>query len=140
MVFNIRLISKKFLDFEEICHYIQCLINFSKYNLKRSSKTEKSKSITFVCSCNSRKKLYSRTENSCGPQSESSLDSQNTKTSGSCYGKKRKDVKRFNSEACRFRIRFKINSNFDISFVRESNIYHNHPPSEKKTSKVSRLT
>ena len=140
MVFNIRLISKNFQDIEEICHQIQFLINFSKYNLKRSSKTQKSNSITFVCSCNSRKKMNSSKENFWRANSENSPDSQNLETCCSGYRKRRREVKRFNAEACRFRIRFKKNANSDITFVRESNIYHNHAPSEKKTSKVSWLT
>ena len=140
MVFYIRLISKKFRDFEEICHNIQCLINFSKHNLKRSSKAEKSKSITFVCSCNSRKKLPLKTENSCEKAGKNDADPQIMMTSGTCFRRNQKEVKRFNKEACRFRIRFKTNSNSDIIYVKESNPYHNHPPSNKKTSKVSELT
>jgi hypothetical protein len=69
--------------------------------------------------------------------SENSPDSQNLETCSSGYRQKRREVKRFNFEACRFRIRFKKNSSSEITFVRESYIYHNHAPSEKKTSKVS---
>lgn len=137
MVFNIRLISKTFSDFEEICHQIQFLINFSKYNLKKTSKKGKSKSITFVCSCNSRKKMNSRNENSCTLSSRSSQDMQIEETCSSGYRNRRREVKRFNLDACNFRIRFKKNSSSVITFVKQSNLFHNHAPNEKKTSKVS---
>jgi hypothetical protein len=137
--FNHRLISKKFTDFEEVSHYIECLMNYSRYNLKRSSKSEKSKSITYVCSCNSRKKFPFEKKDSCKEIGESMSDSLKMKTSGGSYESGEKKSKRSNYQACQFRIRFKMNSNSEITFVTESNLLHNHAPSEKKTSKVSRL-
>ncbi len=135
--FNYRLFSKNFSDFEEICCYIQRLTILSKYNLKKGSNSENSKSITFVCSCISRK-----ISNPCNPlfeekikKSKSGLKNSKTDDKGSKLEKK---VKRSNVDACLFRIRFKYQkSSSSIGFVKESYAWHNHPPNKNQTVQVS---
>jgi hypothetical protein len=104
--------------------------------MKRGSNSKKSKSITYVCSCNSRK--------ICGTKSEIFFENLEDSNSNSpifkkiySRGKKKKKVKRFNVDACHFRIRFKWHkSGKYIHFVKESYSPHNHPPCENKSVKV----
>ena len=137
---NYRLLGKKYTDYEEISHDIQRLSVLSKYNLKRGSNSETSKSITFVCSCNSRKIMEPLENENLGKYG--SIIRRQVPYIPQYRGRpsKKKQVKRFNIDACNFRIRFKFNKKQNlIEFVKESYNPHNHPPCEKETLEVSKL-
>jgi len=137
---NYRILGKKYTDNEEISHDIQRLSTISKYNLKRGSNSETSKSITFVCSCNSRKNMEPLENEDLGVYGSIIRRQAPYIPQSSGRPSRKKKVKRFNIDACNFRIRFKFNKkNNVIEFVKESYNPHNHPPSEKETVEVSKL-
>jgi len=137
---NYRILGKKYTDYEEISHDIQRLSTISKYNLKRGSNSETSKSITFVCSCNSRKTFGPFQNENFGVYGNILRRQVPYIPQSSGRPSRKKKVKRFNIDACNFRIRFKFNKkNNVIEFAKESYNPHNHPPSEKETIQVSKL-
>jgi hypothetical protein len=115
--------TNKFSSFLEICTHVQEFIFKSKYNLKRNSMAN-GKTITFVCSCISKKEAKG---------------SRNNKEESEDEPKCKRKVKRHNIEPCRFRLKFKLDKkNGTFILHRSSNFDHNHPPQDKVTEEVSR--
>lgn len=115
-----------FRNFLEICRHVQEFIFISKYNLKRNSMSN-GRTITFVCSCISKKEIKF-----CGKNYEENSPS----TSENC--KSSRKIKRQNIEACRFRLKFKQDKESHLYILhKSSNFIHNHPPHENISVEVS---
>ena len=124
---------------------IQNFIFVSKYNLKRIN-SSKSDLITFCCSCASRKVPLNRKKNRKFSDSnltsmkysdnDNSFNNNENEINYFKYVKKRK-IKRWNVDACTFRIKFKFNfeGNY-FSFKNTKNLIHNHTPNSSNEQKV----
>jgi hypothetical protein len=135
-----RLNSKKYSDFEDVCFDIQSLMYLSKYNLKRNQNKENSKSITFVCSCIS-KKDEKVSQNGAKKNVEDDFENSFLCSESDISQKLKRKVKRHNKDPCHFRIKFKITKDENKIFLtNDSKFHHNHPPNDKGSVKVNILT
>ncbi len=128
--------TKNYNDFEEICYDMHRLMIWSKYNMKKSNLKTIANSITFVCSCISRKKGKISTEQSnfINDSFDSNVESMPSMTKTS-----KREIKRSNRDACHFRIKFKLEKNKNsIKFLKQSYQPHNHTPNAK-LAKVSKI-
>lgn len=124
-IFSFR--TQRFENSYEICHHVQEFIFVSKYNLKRNSMSN-IKTITFVCSCISKKETkYSSKENDLTGESSSPMSTKQPF----------RKIKRKNVDACRFRLKMKWDRKKGKFILhRKSNFRHNHPPQELITVEV----
>lgn len=146
-IFNFRIFQRKYTNVEDICFDVHNFMILSKYNLKRNQIKENSASITFVCSCIS-KKLERKNSGQGGKTSqnsenleENSENCENFKTNEESLQSNSPDfaspsargVKRTNIEACKFRLKFSFDSQNKCYRINEDcNITHNHPPAGSK--------
>ena len=120
--------KKKYKDVQELCSEIQNYIDISKYNLKRATNQVNPATLTFVCSCICKKiVLDHETVNI----SETEINSQSNKKSNL-----RGLVKRYNLEACTYRISFKKLSSGEYCMKKNKYVIHNHPPDNIDNHKV----
>lgn len=124
-------------------------MRISKYNLKRNygEKNTSQPSITFVCSCISKKKMKRKKQNNNKVMNGEPAIGQTETTTMMCLSEilkkerqnstdlnfKKRTVKRTNAEACKFRMKFSLRRMEDHTYTyyqmnQSSYLEHNHPP------------
>ena len=150
MTYLIRLKRKTLKTTEEVCGCMDWLMQLTTFNLKRSNTKGNSPSITYVCSCISRKREKFQNSFNSSP-SPTYQDSQHLDSEMSCNsdysissrehkGDARRKIKRLNKDACKFRIKFKWDSQKEVYVIKEdSDLSHNHLPEANLYFKVSNI-